>query len=89
MSTSSASANATNAWLRAPWWDLGCLGFCWVPFYLWAVYGLGLGGPKGTAVTGALALATVVALAITYVHRHYTFVLVYGDRGTFSLPRVP
>lgn len=84
MSTSSASAHATSAWLRAPWWDLGCLGFCWVPFYLWVVYGLGLDGQAGTMATPALALATVVALAITYVHRHYTFVLVYGDRGTFS-----
>jgi len=84
MSTSSASANATSAWLRAPWWDLGCLAFCWVPFYVWVVHGLGLDGQAGTTATPALALATVVALAITYVHRHYTFVLVYGDRGTFS-----
>ncbi len=79
---STSSANAT-AWLRAPWWVLGFLGFCWVPFYLWVVHGLGLDG-LGTKATPALALATVVALAITYVHRHYTFVLVYGDRGTFS-----
>lgn len=78
------SANATSAWLRSAWWDLGCLAFCWVPFYLWVVYGLGLDGGWGSTATAALGLATVVALAITYVHRHYTFVLVYGDRGTFS-----
>ena len=76
------SANATNAWLRSPLWDLACLGFCWLPFYLWVVFGLGLDG--WTTSPSALALATFVALAITYVHRHYTFILVYGDKGTFS-----
>lgn len=83
------SANATSAWLRAPWWDLTCLGFAWVPFYLWVVFGLGLGGVSVAPALerAALALATAVALGITYVHRHYTFILVYGDRGTFSRRR--
>lgn len=84
MTKPSASTNATVGWLRSPWWDLCCLGFCWVPFYLWLVFGLGLDGAWGKAQTPALGLAMVVALAITYVHRHYTFVLVYGDKGTFS-----
>ncbi|HFE44780.1 MAG TPA: hypothetical protein ENJ18_04690 [Nannocystis exedens] len=84
MTKPSASTNAPRAWLRSPWWDLCCLGFCWVPFYLWLVFGLGLDGSWGRAATPALGLAMVVALAITYVHRHYTFILVYGDAGTFS-----
>lgn len=82
------SANATSPWLRAPWWDLACLGFAWVPFYVWVVLGLGLGGAgSGAVMRSNLALATAVALGITYVHRHYTFILVYGDHGTFSRRR--
>lgn len=79
-----ASANVRSTWLRSAWWDLCCLGFCWVPFYAWAVFGLGLDGRWGSKVSPALATATVAALAMTYVHRHYTFLLVYGDQGTFS-----
>lgn len=74
-----------RAWLRNACWDLGCLGFCWLPFYVWAVFGLGLDGSWAAGQKQALALATAVALATTYVHRHYTFVLVYGDRDTFRL----
>lgn len=72
-------------WLRGPLWDLACLGFCWLPFYLWTVYGLGLDGSWAArhAQREALAWAAAVALATTYVHRHYTFLLVYGDRDTF------
>ncbi|MEZ4448567.1 MAG: hypothetical protein R3B09_03730 [Nannocystaceae bacterium] len=59
-----------------------------MPFYLWVVLGLGLGGADtGAAMKANLAVATAVALGITYVHRHYTFILVYGDQGTFSRRR--
>ncbi|MBK7824708.1 hypothetical protein [Nannocystis sp.] len=74
-----------RAWLRSPTWDLTLLAFCWLPFYVWAVFGLGLDGSwaAGVGSRDALAWATLVALAITYVHRHYTFLLVYGDGETF------
>ena len=78
-------------WLRGPAFDLGLLGFAWLPFYLWAAFGLGLGlgDVGGTALPHAefreaLLLAIVVALGITYVHRHYTMVVVYGDPTTFA-----
>jgi len=74
-----------RAWLRNACWDLGCLAFCWLPFYIWAVFWLGLDGSWAAGQSQGLALATAVALAATYVHRHYTFVLVYGDRDTFRL----
>lgn len=80
-----AAPASARAWLRNACWDLGCLAFCWLPFYLWAVFGLGLDGSWAAGQTRGLALATAVALAATYVHRHYTFVLVYGDRDTFRL----
>jgi len=78
-------------WLRNPLYDVLLLAFCWVPVYLWVVFGLGLGGaaiglePLHRAEAGeALALATMVVLGLTWIHRHYTFVLVYGDRATFG-----
>jgi hypothetical protein len=80
-----------STWLRHPAFDLGLLAFAWVPFYLWAAYGLGLGWGDvgGTPLPPAehkeaQVLAIVVALGVTYVHRHYTLVVVYGDPGTFA-----
>lgn len=85
------SGSPPGTWLRGPVFDSLGLAWCWVPFYLWVVFGLGLGreGWGWDALTrsegrAALASATVVALGITYVHRHYTFILVYGDRETFD-----
>jgi hypothetical protein len=74
-----------RAWLRGPAWDIALLGYCWLPFYIWVVFGLGLDGSwaAGRGQRHAFAWAAAVALATTYVHRHYTFLLVYGDRDTF------
>lgn len=79
----------SSPWIRNPVWDTALLALPWAPFYLWFVYGLRLGEGGGEVLvfgerTWALTLATFVVLAITYVHRHYTFVLVYGDPQTFS-----
>ncbi|MBK6917626.1 MAG: hypothetical protein IPH07_09520 [Deltaproteobacteria bacterium] len=82
---------AVRPWLRGGFWDTTVLAYGWVPFYLWCVFGLGLGRegwglpalPRG-AHRSAFATAVVIALAITYVHRHYTFILVYGDRRSFA-----
>jgi hypothetical protein len=80
-----------STWLRHPAFDLGLLAFAWVPFYLWAAFGLGLGAADFGAAPlsfqankAALATAIFVALGITYVHRHYTLFVVYGDPGTFA-----
>ncbi len=85
----SAPTPSRAGWLRGPAWDTACLSFCWVPLYLWFVFGLRLGDGGGEVVlfaqrVDALALAVIVVLALTYVHRHYTFVLVYGDPRAFS-----
>lgn len=81
---------ARAGWLRGPAWDSGLLGFVWVPFYLWVVFGLGLGAEaigyerlSPYESRQALGLAIAVALGFTYIHRHYTFLIVYGDPKTF------
>ena len=78
-------------WLRGPLFDVALLAFCWVPVYVWVVFVLGLGrdglglAPLPPAEEArALSLAILVVLGLTFVHRHYTFVLVYGDRETFA-----
>ncbi len=84
--------NSSNKslWLKNPWWDLICLAFAWVPFYAWIVWGLGLGGelphsPAGWAsLRQNVILAVLTALGCSYVHRHYTLLLVYGDQQTLS-----
>lgn len=91
MTLGATAALQRRVWLRSAWWDAVCLGFCWVPFYVWVVFGLGLGQhawglePLGRpAAREAMLLATTIALGTTYIHRHYTLLLVYGDRATFS-----
>ena len=78
-----------SPWLRGPVWDLGLVAFCWLPFLFWVVVDLGLGGsktpePVAKGVMSPLAQATFVALGASYVHRHLTFILVYGDPKTFE-----
>jgi hypothetical protein len=80
-----AAAAPAPPWIRNACWDGGCLAFCWLPFYIWVVFGLGIDGSGAAGQRHSLAWAMAVALAATYVHRHYTFVLVYGDRDTFRV----
>jgi hypothetical protein len=81
-------ANASG-WLVGPCFDAVCVAWAWVPFYLFFVVVLGLdgdwsrGGRDGNGTEPGLGLALLVALGVSYVHRHYTFLLVYGDRETF------
>ncbi len=70
----------------SPSWDFGLIAFGWVPFYVWVVAVLGLGAEvyggsllQGKLAEQATATAILGALAFSFVHRHYTFVLVYGD----------
>jgi hypothetical protein len=86
-----AESVGRQVWLRSPLWDTVCLAFCWLPFYLWVVFGLKLGAEAwglaaldDAANRQALVLATTAALGITYIHRHYTLLLVYGDSATFK-----
>ncbi|MFO0758898.1 MAG: hypothetical protein U0359_20565 [Byssovorax sp.] len=78
-------------WLRGPAFDIILVALPWVLFYVWITWSLGLGRAgvglaalSPAAERKALGLAMIAALAATYVHRHYTFFVVYGDPGTFS-----
>jgi hypothetical protein len=75
-------------WVSRPAVDLVGFGWAWVPFLLWCVFVLGLDGDwvpgERKADRAAFALASFVALGVSYVHRHYTFLLVYGDGETFA-----
>ena len=82
--------SVARPWIRSRFFDTALLAFCWVPVYVWVVFGLGIGAePFGYAPLStlesqrALSLAILVVLGLTSIHRHYTFVLVYGDGPTF------
>lgn len=82
-----------RGWVRGPAWDLACLHFGWVAFYLLLVFGLGIdgrwsaGGVAGAGREPGLGAALTIALGASYVHRHYTFLIVYGDRDTYARHR--
>lgn len=85
---SGGSGEGRPRWLVGPVFDAGCIAWAWLPFYLFVVFGLGIdgewsrGGRDGNGTEPGLGLAMLVALGISYIHRHYTFLLVYGDRET-------
>jgi hypothetical protein len=70
-----------SIWMRSAAWDLTFLAFCWVPFYIWLRWFLQLGGtdPWTQQTTSNFLLALAFTLGVTFVHRHYTFVIVYGE----------
>ncbi|MCA9681379.1 MAG: hypothetical protein KC457_04220 [Myxococcales bacterium] len=84
-----ANTAGTPPWLVGPLFDALCIAWAWVPFYLFVVFGLGLDGVVSQARDPApeLGLAILTALGISYVHRHYTFLLVYGDGETLAQHR--
>jgi len=88
-----APAKVRTPWVRGPAWDLGLLNFGWLPFYVLLTLGLGIdgrwsaGGMAGAGREPGLGLALTIALGVSYVHRHYTFLIVYGDAETFAARR--
>ncbi len=86
-----STARPGSRWLLGPVADSALVAWCWVPFYLFFVGVLGLGrgvfgadGLPAGELRAATATAAGVVLALTWVHRHYTFLLVYGDGPTFK-----
>lgn len=90
MATASSATRRSrgSTWLVGPWFDSACIAWAWVPFYGFIVLVLGLdgdwsrGGRDGHGSEPGLGLAMLLALGVSYIHRHYTFLLVYGDPET-------
>jgi hypothetical protein len=66
-----------NPWLRGPVWDTALLSFVWVPYYAFIALARG----------DVLVEAALFHAAVTFVHRQYVFVMVYGDRERFAQRR--
>jgi hypothetical protein len=76
----------TSGWLRDPFWDTTLVAFSWVPVWLWAAYWLGLSsGEAPIASRPEFRTALSAVLALTFLHRQYVFLLIYGDRRNFAL----
>lgn len=73
-------------WLRGPLWDTALIAFPWVPICAWLLFGLGFAsGTAPIASRPEFRVALTAILALTFLHRQYVFLLVYGDRRTFAL----
>jgi len=67
-----------SGWLRSPLVDV-VIAFGWLPFYVAAVLSP-LSGPTGAPeYKAALATGTVTALALNFIHRHFVYLLYFGD----------
>jgi hypothetical protein len=82
--------NETAPVARAPWiksslWDLALLSFGWVPFFLFFVFWLHLGSGGAAIVRRPeFKTALLIDLGLIFAHRHYVFLMVFGDRRTFD-----
>lgn len=69
----STIAHSKNDWIQSPTFDLTYLSFGWIAVFLaFVVF---------KQYTGALV---IMVLVFSFVHRHYTFALVYGQRDEFE-----
>ncbi|MEQ9618510.1 MAG: hypothetical protein RIG61_04990 [Deltaproteobacteria bacterium] len=69
----STAVQAKNYWIQNPTFDLTYLGFGWIIVFLAFV--------AFKQYTGALV---IMVLVFSFVHRHYTFALVYGQKDEFE-----
>ncbi|MFC1665598.1 hypothetical protein ACFL17_08230 [Pseudomonadota bacterium] len=71
-------------WIRSKPWDTSLILFGWVPFFIWCIGWLDLGGKLGRPLDLAdLKLAIIVSVVCQLTHRNYTFLVVYLDKQTF------
>ena len=69
----SAIAQPKNYWIKDPTFDLGYLSFGWIPIYL-----------AFMIFENYFATILLIVAATSFVHRHYTFALVYGQKEEFD-----
>lgn len=69
-------AQPKNIWIKDPTFDLGYLSFGWIPIYLAFI-----------VFENYFATILIIVAATSFVHRHYTFALVYGQKEEFDKRR--
>lgn len=72
----STIAQPKNIWIKDPTFDLGYLSFGWIPIYLAFIL-----------FENYFATILIIVAATSFVHRHYTFALVYGQKEEFDKRR--
>lgn len=76
---SDAQANPrASAWLANAPIDLA-MAFGWLPFYAWLRTTPVVGDVADAAFPSAFKLALVVVLGVSFVHRHFVYVMFFGD----------
>jgi hypothetical protein len=78
MVSEAESRPRASAWLATPPLDLA-MAFGWLPFYAWLRTTPVVGDVGDAAFLPALKLAAAVALSVNFVHRHFVYVLFFGE----------
>jgi hypothetical protein len=81
---SAVSAAPRSPWIRGPLWDLALLSFAWVPFFVLFVFGMHLADGRPIFNRPEFKAAVLIDLGLIFTHRHYVFLMVFGDRRTFD-----
>src|SRR5262245_12936780 len=68
-----------SAWLANAPIDMA-MAFGWLPFYAWLLTTPVVGDVTDAAYMLAFKLAVLVALSVSFVHRHFVYLLFFGDR---------
>ncbi|MEM7009790.1 MAG: hypothetical protein AAF462_11720 [Thermodesulfobacteriota bacterium] len=66
-------AQPRNIWIKDPTFDLAYLSFGWIPIYL-----------AFMIFENYFATILIIVAATSFIHRHYTFALVYGQKEEFD-----
>ena len=69
----STTAQLPKCWIKNPATDLTFFDFGWILVFLPLIM-----------LKGHIAFIILVVLIVNYIHRHYTFALVYGDKEEFE-----
>lgn len=78
MASSAETSPQASAWLANPPIDLA-MAFGWLPFYAWLLTTPVVRDVTAAAFQPAFKLAVVIALGVSFVHRHVVYFLFFGD----------
>src|SRR5262249_16473171 len=78
MASDAETGAPPSAWLGNAPLDL-VMAFGWLPFWAWLITTPVAGAVADAAFPPAFRLALLLALSFSFVHRHFVYVLVFGD----------